>query len=699
MKATGRARTSVLARASREAWTFRTVKSGRRGKPAKEYLVADLADDVRTGLAAHWARENVLSLKESTKEQRALRAAEMIPAPSSRSLSAPTQAGALARADLVKHYTEALAKAKRGKKAAARERFAKAYNTGLLFPEIFKIIGPASWKSIETWKRKLRDGDAFDLADMRGAHRKGQCSLADDQAKVLLACALHPNRPLISEAIRLARTVCDQRQMPLNGISDATLRRFINDWKSRHYDQWVFYREGIKGWNDKVAPYVERDYDRLEVGDVLVADGHTLNFEIVNPWTGRPKRMTLILWLDMKSYYPLGWEIMPTENISAIASALRRAILRLGKTPRVVYLDNGKAFGARFFEGTDLSQAGFEGLFARLGVEGVIHAWPYHAQSKTVERFFRDFAELERALPSYVGTSIDKKPPRLNRGEKLHRKLYDKLGGPPTVEQAHLAIAAFFDEHSSRPMKRLEGRTPAQLFAAGRGPGVDPDRLAYLMMAAEVKTIHRNGIRMFGRNYYDPALYGRRHQVTVRYDLQDQSHVLVYAPDGEFICRAEPPIRVHPAAQVLGDDTDRAELKRQLELKRGLERTTTGSAREFAEAEIAPVVREQQALAGLDRARSESRALPAQPTMTEAEAAEIEAKAAEISRRTRAAGAEFGELSEDGLRYVKLSLASRNGAALHDDDRTFMRFYRQSEEYNAKRAIIDERLVEIMEEA
>jgi hypothetical protein len=59
---------------------------------------------------------------------------------------------------------------------------------------------------------------------------------------------------------------------------------------------------------------------------------------------------------------------MPTENTQAIAAALRWAIIRLGKIPKTAYIDNGKAFGAKFFEGKNLEMDGFNGLFDRLGM-------------------------------------------------------------------------------------------------------------------------------------------------------------------------------------------------------------------------------------------------------------------------------------------------------------------------------------------
>ena len=485
----------------------------------------------------------------------------------------------LARADLVRFYEKHLEEHGRwGSKKQAKNRFMKAYNSGELYPQLFAILGPVTWQTIERWGKALRKhGDALKLAPKRGFARRGQTILSDEQTQILIRCALSPNKPKISEAIRTARALMECMGVP-DGASDDTYRRALKRWIDEHYHIWVFNREGAASWNDKVCFYIERDFSVLNVGDILVADGHVLNCEVLNPWTGKPKRMILILFYDMASNLPLGWEIMPTENTQAIASALRRAILRLGKIPKVVYLDNGRAFRARFFRGVDLEQAGFEGLFARLGIK-TIFAWPYHGQSKTVERFFGSFAELERLSPTYVGTSIEHKPPRLKRGERLHRKAYDKATGGRclTLEQMHRAAAAWFDMYAQRPQKgHLEGRCPQEVFDEQRGPGVDPGQLRFLMMSQEIRKIRRNGIRFLGTNYYHPELYGRRHPVVIRFDYQDPSELIVYelheAADGEPLCIAQPVEQVHPAANILGTETDQARLKEQIRLKRRQER-------------------------------------------------------------------------------------------------------------------------------
>lgn len=53
-----------------------------------------------------------------------------------------------------------------------------------------------------------------------------------------------------------------------------------------------------KALRDKVMPYISRDIAKLEVGDVLVADGHRLAVECINSFTGKPCRPTLIRYLD-----------------------------------------------------------------------------------------------------------------------------------------------------------------------------------------------------------------------------------------------------------------------------------------------------------------------------------------------------------------------------------------------------------------
>jgi putative transposase len=669
----------------RQNWPFRWGKV--KGGYQKRYYAHQLPMEIRQAILALDKIDALVPINPQP------------PPADAKPITQAQQDKAMAKADLLRHYLQALATAAWGKKEQTRDGFMQAYNSGIAYPVLFAQLGEVSWQTIEGWKRTVKkSGDTFHLADRRGTAKKGHTGLTPVQTDILLACVLRPTKPRIAEAIRLAHNIMEAKGIE-NGLSEATYRRWLETWKETNHHIWVFNRQGAKAWNDQCAYYIERDLNLINVGDVIIADGHNLNFEIINPWTGkRQNHMTLVLFYDMRSNFPLGWEIMPTENTQAISSALRRAIIRLGKTPQVVYLDNGRAFKSKFFQGstTSFDEAGYTGLYERLGIK-TIFAWPYHGQSKPIERFFGSFAEAERMNAiSYTGTSIEDKPARMKRGEKLHRAVHEKAFGDRclTMHEAHLLVAAWFDEYANRPQTRnshLKGQRPADVFAEGRGAGVDVPALDYLMMNIEVKTLHRNGVTFRGRNYYHPALYGRRHPVLIRYDLQDDSYLLVADQAGTHICRAEPTQKVHPAAAHLGTEADIQLLEAQIEHKKHQEKEAGASARAFLRDVIVPEQQRQLERIGvsgqvvaIDSKRggimppvTVRKQLPA--PITEADAQQIMAEAEELQREHSEQQAvqlnvELENLSEPD-RYERLLEIEMQGQLVPKRWLAFMRYY------------------------
>uniref|UniRef100_A0A6M3KRP9 Putative transposase n=1 Tax=viral metagenome TaxID=1070528 RepID=A0A6M3KRP9_9ZZZZ len=481
------------------------------------------------------------------------------------------------------------------------------YNSGAAYPYIYKVIGRVKWQTIEGWKQKISNagGDPFALVDTRGASIRGQRSINPDQAACLIA-VLRSNLKKKSEIITTAKMIMAQRGIE-DGLSDHTYRRWINEWIEMHWDKWVWPRWGNAGLDNQCTPYAIRDYDAINVGDIAVADGHVLNFNILNPWTGKPKRMSLVAWYDMISNYVLGWEIMPTENIQSIHAALRRGIMVLGKIPVCAYLDNGRAFRAKIFTQTcndiDFKEAGVLGLYQRLGIQ-TIFARPYHGQAKTIERFFQTFGQIERLGHSYTGTSIEEKPPHMHMGEKLHRKLHKTItgGAVPTLEQAHVAVSSWFDAyHRTEQGKNshIAGRCPLDVFEEGRGPGVDETRLRILMMSQNVKTIRRNGIWHAGGWYYSRELYGRKHKAIYLYDYHHMDSILVFEENGKPICEAARMGGLHPAARILGSTEDQERLSDFLEMQGSLRKQTVSSAKAFAERVVIPETRKRLETLGL----------------------------------------------------------------------------------------------------
>jgi len=586
---------------------------------------------------------------------------------------------ALARVDLVREYANVKAAAKRTGKSvcAAAEFFLLGYNTGQLLPQVFERVGKVSRSNIENYVKIWREagGDFAALAPAWG-NRKGQRKTTAEEQNAALSFALHPNRLRIAEAVRLAKMMLDKRGVE-SPSSEATLRRWLLDFKDEHYDQWVFARRGEKALNDLVLPYLKRDRSLLDVGDVLVADGHVLNFRVINPETGKACRATLVGWLDWASAYPVGWEIMPTENVQCVAAALRRAILTLGKMPTVAYLDNGKAFKAKYFTSkADFDEAGFYGMFARCGIE-TIFAMPYNAQAKPIERFFGTFGELERMMPTCVGSDIEHKPAYLLRNEKLHKKLHEKLYGDwvPTIEQTNEIIRGWVDVYAARPSKGLRGLCPQDVLDAGRGPGVDPVALRHLMMAIKITSPGRNGVKVLGRDYYDAALYGYRKPLMVRYDIQDPSSVEIYTADGSrHICTAEPLAQVHPVARILGTPDDVARMKHQLKEKGSRKKETVQWARDFIEntPTLVPVPENAEASTAAPKTR---------PMLGREEAERIEREVATAPSRVVALPSTKPRYESDAEHYEIALERECRGEDLALEEMAFMRAFEKTQAY------------------
>ena len=599
---------SIIRRAEREGWQSQKC-AGRGG--GKEWLLSSMPEDTRLAIRA--AEE-----KQAMELAPATTVPALSPTLTTAIMDDKRRYQALARADLVCQYIGW--QRRHGATKIQKGEFIVAYKAGA-WPKLLEEVGPVSWQTLERWKlEQERSGSVLSLADKRGVTHKGRTMLTEEHKRVILGHVLNPNGANVSQCVREV-----QKKFQATGLaspSEPTIRRFVKQYMTECFDEWTLFRGGKKAWNDKCAISLLRDWNLVQVGDVVIGDGHTLNFETINPATGKPTRMTIVLFYDGASNCPLGWEIMATENTASISAAFRRTCIMLGKFPRVVYLDNGRAFRAKFFKGCpDFEQAGFLGLYRDLGCS-VIHAWPYHGQSKPIERFFGTFHDMEVWMPSYTGNDIAHKPARMKRGEDLHRQLYTKLGGRPLTEEETLVqVARWFAEYATRPQYRthLHGRTPGDVFMEGRGEGLSPQdmqKLTLFMMQKEVRTITKDGIKVNGRLYWHEKLYSRRHSVLVRYDEHFNPYtVYVYTLDGDLLCEAKDREHyriasgLHPVARILGTPEQQEEVRANIALRKGLERSSTALMRELLQATILPET--QARLAALETETAEI--VPAEP--------------------------------------------------------------------------------------
>ena len=490
---------------------------------------------------------------------------------------------ALARYRLVHTFRDVMKNAPWGEKKPARKAFLLAYNSGFILSGIHIKVGPVTYKTVSRWDKQLKDsGDDWTaVADGRGGWRVHgttrfrERKIPPEAQEVMLKCWLQGSRPTFKTAAGSARIKLKERGLD-DDFSDATLRRWLNDWMQKNEHIWVLAREGEKAYQDKVGPYITRDSSVLNVGDVLIADGHDLNFLIRHPDTGRPCRMKLVVFYDWASRYPVGFQIATSEDTICISAALRRSILTIGKIPLCVYLDNGRGFKAKIFTNTNADLRELVGIYARLGI-AVTFAMKYNARAKIVERFFSTFNEqYERLMPSYTGACIADKPPWMLQNERFH-KMWHKArtrGWVPNVAEAANIIAGYIQWYGNQPHRGLKGQKPIDVLTAGLGPGVDEQDLREQFLWRTKRKPSRCRVSLMGIHYEGDCLHGIGHDVLIKYDTSNMGEAFVYSPDNIYMGEVYPVEALHPMAKLLGDKTSLDKVKRAIARQRRLKRQT-----------------------------------------------------------------------------------------------------------------------------
>jgi putative transposase len=452
-------------------------------------------------------------------------------------------------------------------KLTVYETVAEAYNLGLIVPDLLEKQGRISKRTLQNWIRKYLDSEKdymalapqYVIGSVRGR------MVTDNEERILIKYLLNPRKIMIGSAIRKMKQFAQLGYIE-SPSSLRTLRRAAEDIKDKYYKEWGLLREGEKFFDEHINKTILRDWSMIGVGDIWFADGHVLNFDIINPLTGKPKRMVLVTFFDVACRMPLGATIQPSENTRGIALAFRNAVLNWGNVPKVVYIDNGRAFKSKFFTGTKAKDLENElaGLYERLGCK-VIFSKAYNGKAKSqLERWHGTLdTDLQQFLPSYRGSSVENKPAYLHRNEKFIKKITNC--DPLTLEEAHQFVDFYVSYlYGQTPHRGLGGAKPIEILKKfPPQERIDPGTLNYLMLDTEITKINNNGIKFNGLFYWHRALVGYNKPVHIKYDWNDLRSVLVYTDKGNYICQAVTRIEQHPAAKHLGNKVDQQSLIRE----------------------------------------------------------------------------------------------------------------------------------------
>jgi putative transposase len=515
--------------------------------------------------------------------------------------------------NLVINYRRFIENYQGKRKSEAINEWISLVKLGVICQNDFKMAGEKlSDKTLYRWNAELKEkGNTIDAFITKREVKTGS-DLEKEHKDTLIQLYCGQNQLSVSECIRYAQAAWKNNGTPI--VNDLRCRTFLNEWVKRNAATATFLRKGIKALRDEVLPYIDRDEDSIKWMDVLVADGHVLNFQIVNPQTGKMCRPTLVAWVDMATRMPMGFEIMYTENTRSVLSAFRNACLNAGKLagieggilPKAVYMDNGKSFKNKFFtESVDL-ESELGGLFSRmkpLGLEHVAFAHPYNARAKIIERVFRDFGEIERQLPTYCGINIENKPAALKRNEVWHReqiKKYFDQHGKPTLQGSYLIIKEWIDQFCDRESdgKYLKGQTPLEAACNHineinfQSRTLSVHHFDYMIMHSKVSRLGRNGFNVGGLWYYNANKFTQMAkddtEYIIKYDVLNPDKILVYHEDGSFWCSAGQWIgqKVHAMA-ALGSDADRDKVKASNHTLKSIEKEVLKIAKNNIHGEMA----------------------------------------------------------------------------------------------------------------
>ncbi len=165
------------------------------------------------------------------------------------------------------------------------------------------------------------------------------------------------------------------------------------------------------------------------------------------------------------------------------------------------------------------------------------------------------------------------------RNEKLHKNLHNNY--VPTIDETIKMIDMWLNFKNSQPCPNAPDKTIAEVLENRTRQNINIDTLDDLMLATEIKTIQRNGIRFLNCDYFDERLYGFKSKVLIKYNLFDLRSITVFTTKGEFLCTAERVTETHPMAEILGTVTDFEDYKQKIKNQQKLHRKTINSVKQF----------------------------------------------------------------------------------------------------------------------
>ena len=366
------------------------------------------------------------------------------------------------------------------------------------------------------------------------------CDGSDGRTEAALSCELERN------------ALCDQQGGGLIVPQNiATINRYIATIPE---DELAYARRGNRYWEANYMHKTLRKKPEM-VNECWFGDHHMFdlfviddNGDIVRPW--------LTAWSDAASGAFVAFGVNTCPNSTTVAETLKRGILPtksgFSGVPKMIYIDNGKDYRSKKMEGDREVEYSLgrinehfndAGMLRNLGI-AVIHAQPYKAWSKIIERLFGTLeGRYIRELPGWCGGRPDQRPEDLTRAKLEKMAARDELLTLRQFEQVvrEQIIPAYHAERFGQLKSPLE---IYQSLPKARGDMPSWDVLSLLSTEAATRKICTSGIKLQNRWYWHEALtHMVGQEVVIKYDKDDMAQIVV-TQGKRYIC-------VAPLAQVM----------------------------------------------------------------------------------------------------------------------------------------------------
>jgi hypothetical protein len=348
----------------------------------------------------------------------------------------------------------------------SRNKVTASFLDNLLVQEDLRL----SRATLYNWHTAYRSRGELGLLDGRSAAAaESAVEQRDDPfLEFVQRLFLNPRKLRLSDCLRAAEGMAAEQGWEVRSYK--ACQRHVNSLPRQLV---VKLREGESAFVAKCEPYIERDYTSIDSNDIWCADDH--RFDVMIKHEGRFIRPILTGFEDLRSRMIVGWKIIPHDaNAADGARGVRVGRPRARPAARCTSTTASTTTAATCRASRSNSVAAASSPVASAARSTILsipltHAWPYHGQSKPIERAFRTVCDrFSKLWDTYCGNSPGERP------EDLQRHL--DTGKAPTLAEFTAAFSEWLadsyhgvkhlgDGWTARPRRP---RTPRTSFASGR---------------------------------------------------------------------------------------------------------------------------------------------------------------------------------------------------------------------------------------